>query len=928
MRRLLSIIASLIAIAAPSSTYAQIVPDDSLPNNSQVNSEQEITGGTTVGDNLFHSFEEFSVNIGTEAFFNQDSAIANIISRVTGGDISNIDGLIRANGTANLFLINPNGIIFGENASLDVGGSFLASTADRIQFADGEEFSAVSPDDSSLLTVNIPIGLQYGSDPADITVAGSGNNLSIDIEDTFTVNRSDRPLGLSVDSGNTLALLGGDVLLPGGNLTAADGKVVLGSLGANESVQITPDELGWNFNYDRANNFQNIELSQAASIEVSGNGGGEALLQGKEISLIDGSAILADTLGDGAGRRLAISATDSISLVGFAADRPFPTRLSTDVDLDGTGRGGNLSLDTNYLLIDNGAQVNSGTFGLGDAGNLSVSAIDIEAIGESDDGEFVSGLSAQADIGETGDGGNLTIVTDSLLVAEGADISTTTFGTGNAGDLNIDANEIELRGFSEIALTASGLSVTTEGDGNGGNLNLTTNKLSVAEGADISTTTFFGTGNAGNLNINANEIELTGELEEVRASGLYANVEADSLGDGGNINIISNKLTITEGAQILALTNSIGDAGTLNINSQQIDIIGTTSTGIPSAISANANENGGRGGNIFLVTENSNIIDGAQIGTSTFGSGRGGNIEITARNSLRIEGSSDTGNSGIFATALLNDGAGGNITVDANLLLLSDGATISASNFTSNQSSFLPPGEGAAGNIDIIAEQIFLRDEATVTADTFSGDRGNLNFQTNLLSLRNESKISTNAQKTATGGNISIDASDGFIVAFPQENSDITANAVFGDGGRVNIEALEIFGIEPGFDLTPFSDITASSEFGISGNVTLNSQDLNPTENTPQLPQAFNPALLRQGCNVASNDSSSFVNLGQGGLHPQTNNSLSSREILGDVKLPLQWQENATDNSVVEAQAWTTNDRGNIVLIADDPSDSVRVSCR
>ena len=295
---------------------------------------------------------------------------------------------------------------------------------------------------------------------------------------------------------------------------------------------------------------------------------------------------------------------------------------------------------------------------------------------------------------------------------------------------------------------------------------------------------------------------------------------------------------------------------------------------------------------------------------------------------MRIEGSSDTGNSGIFATALLNDGAGGNITVDANLLLLSDGATISASNFTSNQSSFLPPGEGAAGNIDIIAEQIFLRDEATVTADTFSGDRGNLNFQTNLLSLRNESKISTNAQETATGGNISIDASDGFIVAFPQENSDITANAVFGDGGRVNIEALEIFGIEPGFDLTPFSDITASSEFGISGNVTLNSQDLNPTENTPQLPQAFNPALLRQGCNVASNDSSSFVNLGQGGLHPQTNNSLSSREILGDVKLPRQWQENATDNSVVEAQAWTTNDRGNIVLIADDPSDSVRVSCR
>ena len=951
MRRLFSVVASFITIAIPSHSYArqvdltsleeaglasseavkpnlqkrtiiqaQVIPDNSLPNNSVVNSEQEITGGTTVGNNLFHSFREFSINSGSTAFFNQNSAIANIISRVTGGNVSQIDGLIRANGTANLFLINPNGIVFSENAALDIGGSFMSSTADSIQFADGNQFSAVAPNASSLLTVSIPVGLQYGNNPQDIIVRGSGNNLSID-SNTLIVNRSERPLGLEVDSGKTLALLGGNVLLPGGNLTAADGKVVVGSLGANQSLLFTSDELGWNFDYSQVSNFQNIELSKAASIEVSGNGGGEAILQGKEIDLADGAAILADTLGDSAGRKLALSATDSISLVGFAVDNSFPTRLSTNVDLDGSGRGGNLSLNTNYLLVANGAQVNSNTFGLGDAGNLNVTATDIEVLGESDDGEFFSGLFAQADVGKTGNGGNLAIATDSLLVAEGADISTTIFGTGNAGNLNIQANTVKLTGFSDIFLSGSGLSVTTEGDGDGGNLNLVTDTLSIRGGADISTTTF-GNGNAGNLDIQANEIELVG------ASGLFANVEPDSLGDGGNINITSNRLTIAQGAQILANTNSIGNAGTLNINSGQIDLIGTSSEGNPSAILANADENGGQGGNISLITENLNITDVAQIGTSTLGSGRGGNIEITASNSVRIEGSSDTGNSGIFATALVNDGAGGNITVKTNLLSLSDAATISASNFPSNDNSSLTPGEGAAGNTNIIAEEIILRNRGTITADTFSGDRGNLNFQTDLLLLRNQSKISTDAQESATGGNITIDARDGFIVAFPQEDSDITANAVFGDGGRVNIEALEIFGIEPRFSLTPMSDITASSEFGISGNVVLNSQDLNPTENSPQLSQAFNPSPLAQGCSTANNTPSSFVNLGQGGLNTQTDNSLVARNILGDVKLPQQWVDREVSKNVVEAQKWAINNRGNVVLLTEDTSSSANVACR
>ena len=181
----------------------------------------------------------------------------NIFSRITGGSVSNIDGVIRANGTANLFLLNPNGILFGPNASLNTGGSFVATTADSINFADRFQYSTTNPQTAPLLTVSVPVGLQMGANPGRIAVQGNGYDLSVSVPIFSPIVRGSSTAGLRVPAGRALALIGGDIDINGGTLTAEQGRIELGSV-RNGQVNLSATTSSFVFDYQGSQNFGNI----------------------------------------------------------------------------------------------------------------------------------------------------------------------------------------------------------------------------------------------------------------------------------------------------------------------------------------------------------------------------------------------------------------------------------------------------------------------------------------------------------------------------------------------------------------------------------------------------------------------------------------------------------------------------------------------
>jgi filamentous hemagglutinin family protein len=953
----------LFWLLASQQIAAEIIPDTTLPVNSTVTPQDNIRvieGGTRRGDNLFHSFKEFSFSVltgdttGDTAFFNNDSAVRNIITRVTGGSGSNIDGIIRANSTANLFFLNPNGIIFGQNASLQIGGSFIGSTANSLKFADGTEFSATAPQTSPLLTVSVPLGLQFGSNPGDIVNQSQASP-------NGTVNSVDLPIGLQVQSGRTLALVGGNVSLESGNLTAPGGRIELGSVAGGSLVNLSEIETGYALGYADVQNFDDIQLSQGTIVDASGESGGAIQLQGRNITLTGDSQVFSNTLGAGTGETLTINAaesvklsgdatrlststlstgaagnltietrkltvaagayietpsnaegqagdltvraSDSVELLGTTSDGQFPSGLFAEVTENATGNGGNLTIETKQLLLQGGANVNTSTSGVGQAANLFVRASDIKLVGTSPDGQVPSAIGSQVKKTAIGNSGNLTIETEQLLIRDGAIVDASTFGAGRAGNVLVKASDaVELIGTTADGAFPSGISAKVaegaiENAGDAGNLTIDTKRLTVQGGALISTAARNG-GNGGNLTINAsNSIQLSGtsplataSLLDRDRSGIFVSAEPGATGNVGNLNLTTRLLTVENGARISADNLGTGEGGTATLNLRQ------------------------------LVIQN-----GGEIRAGSFSEGPGGTLTINAAESVEVVGTGSIGSNSFPSTLFTNaqsSGKAGNLIVTTNRLNVKNGAEVTVSG----------KGSGSAGNLTITTNDLRLN-QGKLTAETNAGEGANIKLQNlDLLFMQNESLISAQAFKDANGGNINIDAAKGFVVAVPEQNNDIIAKAFQGNGGKINITTQGIFGIEErkATSDNTSNDIDASSEFGLNGTVEINTPDVDPSQGLVQLPVIPVNVEVAQGCQAQGKQSSvAFYNTGKGGIAPNPYEPLSSSQIWEDVPSPSASASAINSpHKIVEAQGWIVNEKGEVDLVAEVPTLSSQGRCR
>jgi filamentous hemagglutinin family protein len=1136
------------------------------PNISDITGEfSRIDGGATRNNNVFHSFSEFNIGQGQRVYFANPVNIENIISRITGNSGSNIFGTLGVLGDANVFFINPNGIIFGPEAQLDIRGSFTASTANSFVFDSGEVFSVTTPNVPSLLTINAPVGLTTWlpsqgqiSSTADLSVPQdllfvaetidlqgtlqAGNQLSLIASDALTATDSPpQPLIISADG--DLTLQGGQSLeisalahpdsaiASGGNMILRSDSPVLGdayftsggdfavfqldgSLGSiispqdpvfevagdfelaefaggslqilaggsvtipvgvfietaggpfNDSVvtlsdgtQITlngtteptldiragttgffgtpepgsptsadisigsifipggqvflsnqyqPDpsltgdievgfietlafEGGGNITIDSRGgiSFELIDVSGQSPIDFStgGNAGDIKLLADGDIFMPFGSAIFSFGLQGGAIAFASdtaiiqedapffgfppeeLSFIESVSLdVGDGGDIRFTAPLisiggNVVTTAEGEGKGGDIVFQTEQLIA-NQASILTRTFGSGDAGDVQVTAADIDL-----DFSLLGTLTLSFD---GGDAGTVTVNANTVSATTGAQISSFTAGVGDAGNVTVNASDsITLVGFQPGELTGDvfapatiASSVEPFSEGNSGIVTINTGTLTVLEGANVGTSTF-GIGNAGTVIINATElIELDGAVfvdfetfQDSQPSGISSEVFTGAIGQGGEIILSTPILRVINGGTITSLSSGDGDAGNVTINATDSvlfdGVASFADVGQPDRISSATVEtlsaSTGSGGTLTINAPNLTVSNGARLEGTTEGVGQSGNIILNITDNLRLEGDG----TGIFAnTTAGSTGDGGDIVIDPQLVEVLNGAQISVAS----------EGTGTAGNILVIGNTLQL-DDGQISAETVSTDGGNITLLFDeIITLENGSRISSTAgtaQAGGDGGNIAIDTT--YLIATPDENNDITANAFFGSGGRVVITAEGILGLTPRsraelegllgttdpalLDPTnlPSSDITAISQANpeLQGEVVITSPDTDPNQGAIALPDNIVDAsrLIAQGCSsgsIAAQEIGSLVVTGRGGLPTDPTGTLNSNQLLLDwvtteaesVPLPAAATISAPEAAaapqpIEEVQALTLNDEGEVVLVAqgNDPVD-------
>lgn len=766
--------------------------------------------------NLFHSFLDFSLDQAQSATFTGPTSVARILARVTGGSASTIDGLLSSQiSGADLYLINPLGIVFGENARLDVSGSFHATTADAVALGADGLYSASAPA-ASVLTADPPSAFLF---------TGNGPIAPIEVNESL----------LAVDAGASLSLVGGDVTVRGmdhpeaggraanATLYAPGGRIGVVSVASQGQVHVAPDGA---FSLAGFDALGDIDLSATAAqgpleegantvLDVAGDPGGQVVIRGGRLTMSDGAIISAATLGD--------------------VDHP---GVAVDIQLDGE------------MEMSGFTEIGVSSFAGGDAGDVSIRAGSLLMRGDPDSPAF-GGQGSRANIGSRtfaatggGDGGALDIEADLIRINELANLQTNTFGDGDTGEIRLTAETIEIsseRGSAFVASNSAGtgdagsvlidthdllldqrpgggptgisvqVRADAQGNPNGGVLRISaTGTIRVLGGAQVNGAVFQGGGNGADIEISADSLIVSGVARDADGeyrivpgpdffpSGIFSSV-MDFVGFGGtpatagDIRLNAREIVVEEGAQITSLAQfpSAGNAGNIYIDTQTLRLENS---------GAIRNDSFGFGeGGLLSVRADEIVVQGPSLAPSFNGTGLFAQGGTAAQSSSAI--AIDTGSLQLLAggrirTTTFGMAPGGPIEITAESILVSgidpvaedprfpSGEPDTASEIISGSLVFLGFVDfsgGDGGRIAIDAHELQVIDGGRITARSqTAGTGGTIDLQLDRLVVGSNGEITVSSTQAGDAGDVVIDASDLTLLG-----GSILAEATQADGGNI-----------------------------------------------------------------------------------------------------------------------------------------------
>jgi filamentous hemagglutinin family protein len=829
-----------------------------------------ITDGTSIGNNLYHSFAQFNVGTGDIAQFQTSTpdpnvGMHNILGRITDANPSTIFGTIDSATyypNANLFLMNPYGFLFGPNAMVNVGGMVAFTTADYLRLTNDVRFEVIPGAQDTLLSAFPVAAFGFlGSNPAAIAVQGSqltvanGTSLSL-VGGNHGFDYANPP-----DTGDTASVPDG-VTMTGGRLSAPGGQINLASVASAGELLIGTLEPAPNINGTVFTTMGNISLSQGAMLNVSGDAAGTVRIQGGQFVIAD-ATILADTgNADGASTAIDIHVTGDLSIT-----------------------------DTRGI-----SAMTARTTGTGDAGAIQVTAGNLTATSNFIDPSSLP--TAVIDSHTSGDGrsGDVHITTGNLAVSgttrnSFSFIDSGTAANGRGGDVMVTAEKVDFKSasISTGQLSASATVIDTLSvNGSAGNLTVTADTLQF-NNSNLDTTALLGLSDfqkGGDITLQGRNISLTNT--QVTSSGIesggsikitaervvtdFATMETDTIFEqGGSITIETHDLALTNGSSLISTTFGDGNAGNILVSAaDHIKIIGDAGTNPlaafrPSGIFSNSFGDfgsSGSAGNVMVTTPSLEMI-GGRINTVTASSGQGGNVTLNIAESLSISGEFPSSRliipsvfdigplapSGIVTSTVGSEfcagpcGNAGDVSINTGSISMSDGSQINSGTSSTGNGGLITinandtismsgrisdgspvgifsrsvgtsPDTGSGGNIALAAGQsVTISDGAAISASsTGPGNTGNIQITAGNQFAMTDSSVTTEANQ-ASGGSIKITTDPSGTVQLT--NSTISASVLDGKGGGGSVN------IDPQYVILLNSQILAQAVQGPGGNISI-----------------------------------------------------------------------------------------------------------